>query len=135
MSDSLRPHGLQHVRFPCLHHFPKLSGRAPKPIICVLISAPQKRDTQIKRRRASEEGGIGWTCVATSQLIRALGNTCTFVYEAQWTRYSNGLASNGEHLYSFISSAHACTALAATIRLHLQNTFLETALLWTSRCQ
>ena len=25
------------------------------------------RDTQIKRRRPSIEGGIGWNCVATSQ--------------------------------------------------------------------
>ena len=37
MSDSLRPHGLQHTSLPVLHHFPELAPAEPNAFTRVLV--------------------------------------------------------------------------------------------------
>ena len=73
MSDSLRPHGLQHTRLLVLHHCPELAPTEPNAFTRVLVRGYVIMEVEGHRERESErcsllaleaEGG------ATSQGIR-----------------------------------------------------------------
>jgi len=54
MSDSLRPHGLQHTRLPVPHHFPELAPTEPSAFTRVLVRGYVIMEVEGHRERESK---------------------------------------------------------------------------------